>query len=427
MLASRAMKRTWLIPLGLLTIAATPRAERTDDIHARAMRLHRSAIVVDTHEDVPEQLEKEWVDVGARQKTGHVDIPRWREGGVTAPFLAAYISSAYAKSGKSSTKALEFIDLIHSLVDSHPKDLVFADSVAGVRAAKKQGRIAVLIGIEGGHAIEDSLGTLSAFYRLGTRYMTLTHTNTNNWADSAGSFFSFDFDPKKTAVHNGLTDFGREVVLEMNRLGMLVDVSHVSDKTLADVLDVSIAPVFASHSSCRAIADMPRNLTDDQIRSIGATGGVVMVNVSSTFLDQKVVDDFKARKAALAPKAAEIAERYKDDPAKKDAETSALLGNLQRPRAHWSAAVDHIEHVMKVAGRGAVGLGTDFDGIPDPPEGLEDVSKLPVITEELLRRGRSEEEVRGVLGENFLRFWERANAARSRVPARKEPLSFSKP
>jgi membrane dipeptidase len=421
------MKRALFVPLVLFLVAATPRSERSDDLHARAMRLHRSAIVVDTHEDVPEQLEKEWVDLGARQKTGHVDIPRWREGGVTAPFLAAYVSSAYAKSGKSAKKALEFIDLIHSLVDSHPKDLVFADSVAGVRAAKKQGKIAVLIGIEGGHAIEDSLGALSAFHRLGARYMTLTHTNTNNWADSAGSFFSFDFNPAKTAVHNGLTDFGREVVLEMNRLGILVDVSHVSDKTLADVLDVSIAPVFASHSSCRAIADMPRNLTDDQIRSIGATGGVVMVNVSSTFLDQKVVDDFKARKAALAPKAAEIAQRDKDDPVKKDAETSALLENLQRPRANWTAAVDHIEHVMKVAGRGAVGLGTDFDGIDDPPEGLEDVSKLPRITEELLRRGHSEEEVRGVLGENFLRFWERANAARGKVPPRKGPLPASKP
>jgi len=257
--------------------------------------------------------------------------------------------------------------------------------------------------------------------------MTLTHTNTNNWADSSGSFFSFSYDPAKTAVHSGLTDFGREVVLEMNRLGMLVDVSHVSDKTLADVLAVSVAPVFASHSSCRAIADMPRNLTDEGIRAIGAKGGVVMINVSSTFVDQKVVDDFKARKASLLPKAAEIAERYKDDPKKRDQEVSALLENQQRPRAEWTAVVDHIEHVMKIAGPRAVGLGTDYDGIEDPPKGLEDVSKLPVLTEELLRRGHSEEEVRGVLGENFLRFWERADAARVSVPPRREPLPFSKP
>ena len=413
----------FLVPL-LLCAAAAAAGE---DLKARAARVQRSAIVVDTHEDVPEQLEKEWVDIGVRQKTGHVDIPRWRQGGVTAPFLAAYVSSAYAASGKAAGKALAFIDLIHRLVEAHPRDLVFADSPAGVRAAKRGGKIAVLIGIEGGHAIEDSLGSLSAFHRLGARYMTLTHTNTNNWADSAGSFFTFGFDPKKYAVHGGLTDFGREVVLEMNRLGILVDVSHVSDKTLADVLEVSKAPVFASHSSCRALADMPRNLTDEQIKAIGARGGVVMVNFSSTFVDQRVVDDYKARKAALAGKAAELAERYKDDPKKRDAETSALLDNLQRPRAKWTAVVDHIERVMKIAGPGAVGLGTDYDGIDDAPEGLEDVSKLPVVTEELLRRGHSEDVVRGVLGENFLAFWQRAEAAKKNVPPHEGPVPFTKP
>ena len=421
------MKRISSIFLLFLAAAWICAAPPVDDVRARAARILRSAIVVDTHEDVPEQLEKEWVDIGFRQKTGHVDIPRWRAGGVTAPFLAAYVSSAYAASGKSAKKALEFMDLIHRLVETHRGDLVFADSVAGIRAARRENKIAILIGIEGGHAIEDSLGTLSAFYRLGARYMTLTHTNTNNWADSSGSFFSFSFDPKKYGVHNGLTDFGRQVVLEMNRLGMLVDVSHVSDKTLSDVLEVSKAPVFASHSSCRELADMPRNLTDGQIRAIAAKGGVVMVNFSSTFVDQKVVDDFKAMKAFLAPKAAELAERYKDDPKKRDAEISALLENVQRPRASWTAVVDHIERVIKIAGPQAVGLGTDYDGIDDPPEGLEDVSKLPVVAEELLRRGHSEKVVRGVLGENFLAFWERAEAAKKTVPPRQEPLSFSKP
>jgi membrane dipeptidase len=418
------MKKTALGFLALLLVC--PGASAAEDWKARAARLVKSAIVVDTHEDVAEQLEKEWVDIGVRQKTGHVDIPRWKEGGVTAPFLAAYVSSGYAASGGSAKKALEFMDLIHRLVQAH-RELVFADSVAGIRAAKKDGRIAVLIGIEGGHAIEDSLGTLSAFSRLGARYMTLTHTNTNHWADSAGSFFTFGFDPKKSAVHDGLTDFGREVVLEMNRLGMLVDISHVSDKTVEDVLAVSKAPVFASHSSCRALADMPRNLTDEQIRAIGGKGGVVMINFSSTFVDQKVVDDFKARKAALAGRAAELYERYRDDPKKRDAEVAALLDNRQRPRAPWTAVVDHIERVIKIAGPRAVGLGTDYDGIDDPPEGLEDVSRLPVVAEELLRRGHSEDVVRGVLGENFLAFWERAEAARKTVPPREGPLPFSKP
>ena len=421
------MKGPSTLLLFLFSIASFFTKPPVEDVKARASRLIRNAVVVDTHEDVAEQLEKEWVDIGVRQKTGHVDIPRWREGGVTAPFLAAYVSSSYAASGKAAGRALEVIDLIHRLVESHPKDLVFADSAAGVRAAKKEGKIAVLIGVEGGHAIEDSLAALSSFHRLGARYMTLTHTNTNGWADSSGSFFSFSFDPKKYAVHDGLTDFGRQVVLEMNRLGMLVDVSHVSDKTIADVLEVSRAPVFASHSSCRALADMPRNLTDGEIRAIAAKGGVVMINFSSTFVDQRVVDDFKARKAALAPRAAELTERYKDDPKKRDAEISALLENVQRPRASWTAVVDHIERVIRIAGPQAVGLGTDYDGIDDPPEGLEDVSKLPAVAEELLRRGHSEDAVRGVLGENFLAFWERAEAARKAVPAREQPFPFTKP
>ena len=383
---------------------------------------------MDTHEDLPEALQKEWVDLAARGTTGHVDIPRWREGGMTAPFLAAYVSGEFAKSGGSAMKALEFIDLIHRLVEAHPKDLVFADSVAGIRKAKADGRIAVLIGVEGGHAIEDSLGALSAYQRLGVRYMTLTHTNTNHWADSAGTFFGTDlYDPKRTAVHGGLTAHGREVVLEMNRLGILVDVSHTSDETVADALATSKAPIFASHSSCRALANMPRNLTDDQIRAIAKGGGVVMVNVSSLFLDQKSVDGYVAAKTALQPKFAAVREQWKNDPAKRDAELAKLLSSIHYPEADWTLAVDHIERVMKVGGPGSAGLGTDFDGIEDPPIGLEDVSKLPKVTEELLRRGHSEEEVRGVLGENFLRFWDRAEAARRAMPPRTEPLPFSKP
>ena len=412
---------------GVLALFVAAGFASGQDLKERALALHRSAIVVDTHEDVPERLEKEWVDLSARGKTGHVDVPRWREGGMTGAFLAAYVNADYAKKGGSAKKALEFIDLIHRLVEAHPKDLVFADSVAGIRQAKRDGRIAALIGIEGGHAIEDSLGALSAYYRLGVRYMTLTHTNTNNWADSSGSFWSLDFNPKNYVVHNGLTDHGREVVLEMNRLGMLVDVSHASEDTVRDVLAVSKAPVFASHSSCRALSDIPRNLSDDQIRAIAGKGGVVMVNVSSMFLDQKSVDAYVAAKKALAPQVAEVRERWKDDPKKRDEQIGKLLDTITYPRADWSLAADHIERVMRLGGPRAAGLGTDFDGIEDPPNGLEDVSRLPKLTEELLRRGHSDEEVRGVLGENFLAFWDRVETARKAVPARTGPIPFSKP
>jgi len=397
-----------------------------EDLKARAAGLHKSAIVMDTHLDVPYRLEKEWVDLAARNKTGHVDIPRLKEGGVTGGFFAAYVPAAFAEAGGSAKKALEQIALIHRLAEKH-EELVFADSVGEVRVAKKNGKIAVLIGIEGGHAIENSLGALAAFHRLGVRYMTLTHTNTNGWADSSGSFWRHDFDPKTDAVHGGLNELGHEVVLEMNRLGILVDISHVSDETLADVLEVSRAPVFASHSSCRAFSDIPRNLTDDQIRVIAKKGGVVMVNIGSMFLDQKVVDEFVAKRSALKPRIAELETQHRDDKKKRDAAISKLLNTVKYSPASWTAAVDHIERILKVGGAEAAGLGSDFDGIEDPPEGLEDISKLPRLTEELLRRGHSEVVVRGVLGENFLKFWARAEAAKTSVPPRKEPPPFSKP
>jgi membrane dipeptidase len=407
----------WLLALGGLVSAAPA---------PRAAQVHRSAIVIDTHLDVPYRLEKEWVDLSVRNRTGHVDIPRLKEGGVTGGFFAAYVPASFAESGGAARKALEEIDLIHRLVARHP-DFLFAASPAQVREAKKRGKIGVLIGIEGGHAIEDSIGALSAFHRLGVRYMTLTHTNTNGWADSSGSFWRHDFDPKKYAVHGGLNALGREVVLEMNRLGMLVDVSHVSEDTIADVLEVSKAPVFASHSSCRALADIPRNLTDEQIAAIARKGGVVMVNIGSMFLDQKVVDEFVAKRAALLPRIAELEAKHAGDQKARDKAISDLMETIKLSPAPWTAAVDHIERIMKIGGPEAVGLGTDFDGIDDPPEGLEDVSKLPRLTEELLRRGHSEQAVRGVLGENFLKFWARAEAARASVPARRDPLPFSKP
>jgi membrane dipeptidase len=316
------------------------------DFKARALRLHRQAIVVDTHQDVPYRLEKEWIDLRVRNRTGHIDIPRLKEGGVTASFFAAYVPAAYASAGGAAKKALEQIELIHRLAEQHP-EFRFTDSPAGVREAKRQGKIAVLVGIEGGHAIEDSLGALAGFHRLGVRYMTLTHTNTNNWADSSGPFWRHDFDPKKSAVHGGLNDLGRQVVVEMNRLGMLVDISHVSDDTLSNVLEVSKAPVFASHSSCRALSGIPRNLTDEQIRAIAARGGVVMVNIGSMFLDQKSVDEFVRKRSELAPRIAEIEQAHRHDAKTKEKKVSELLGSIPYSPAPWTAAVDHIERFSR--------------------------------------------------------------------------------
>jgi membrane dipeptidase len=391
----------------VLTLALVAAAPARDDVPARAARLHREAIVVDTHEDVPDALAEKWADVAQRGATKHFDIPRTKEGGLTAPFFAVYVPASYADGGAARI-ALNHIDLVQRVVAAHPSDLVSAVSVADIRRAKRERRIAILMGIEGGHAIEDSLGALRDFHRLGVRYMTLTHTNSNHWADSSGNFFAPRFDPESYRLHHGLTDFGRAVVREMNRIGMMVDVSHVSDETIDDALEASRAPIFASHSSCRALASLPRNLSDDHIRRIGAKGGVVMINVSSVFLDQGLVDAARVALDALQEPAERIRKQYEGDPKRAQAEIAKLLDTLpSRPPVPFTKVVDHIEHVMKLAGPDAVGLGTDFDGIPDPPAGLEDVSKLPRITEELLRRGHSEEEVRKVLGENFLRFFAR--------------------
>jgi len=400
------MRQRTLLPaaviLGLATLPAL-----ADDPGTKARRLHARAIVVDTHVDAPYRLEKKWTDVGERGATPHFDIPRALEGGLTAPFLAIYVPASYAETGGAAREALDLIDLVQRVVQAHPKDLTAAGSVADIRQAKRDRKIAVLMGIEGGHAIEDSLGALREFYRLGVRYMTLTHTNTNHWADSSGKFYLPDFNPADFQVHHGLSDFGRAVVREMNRIGMMVDVSHVSDETIDDVLETSRAPVFASHSSCRAICDIPRNLTDDQIARIAAKGGVVMINVSSYFVDPAVVKAMNDERAKLLPEYLKIKQDLASDPKKRDEAIVKLFDAIPRRRTTWTRVIDHIEHVIQVAGPQAAGLGTDFDGIEDPPEGLDDVSKLPVITAELLRRGHSERVVEGVLGENFLRFFRR--------------------
>jgi membrane dipeptidase len=399
----------------LLALTATAGA---DDLADRARKIQREAIIVDGHLDAPYALHAKYASIAVRGATDHFDLPRAKEGGLTAPFFSIYVSPMYAGNG-AARNALELIDLTRRVVAEHANDTMLATTADDIRAAKKAGKLAILMGIEGGHAIEDSLGVLREMYRAGVRYMTLTHVNTNNWADSSGPYFLPDFDPKQSKVHGGLTDFGREVVKEMNRLGMIVDISHVSDDTVDDVLETTRAPVMASHSSCRALASNPRNLTDDQIKRIAAKGGLVMINFGSTFLDQSIWDDFVALRKKSLPQWRQLKKRHAKNPPAMYAGLFALYAAAGRKLATHTKVADHIEHVIKVAGPDAVGLGTDYDGVPDTPTGLEDYSKLTKLTEELLRRGHDAKTIKKVLGENFLAFMARVEAAKKMLA--KEP------
>ncbi len=367
---------------------------RDEKLWKKALELHRKAIVVDTHNDILSMMIDDNYDLGVSSVGKyHTDIARMKQGGLSAEFFSVYIDRKYASEGGSARRALDMIDYVYRAGERYPNDLMLACSAADIRRAKKQKKIAALMGIEGGHAIEDSLMALRDFYRLGIRYMTLTHNNTNNWADACCD----------EARHNGLSDFGKEVVREMNRVGMLVDISHVSDKTMSDVLDVSTAPVIASHSSARALADRPRNIPDDLLRRIAKNGGVVMVNFYPGFIDKNVVAAAKERDDRLKPQIDQLNARYKNDAKRLATEISKLQAAYPLPSTPLSVLIDHFDHIAKVAGVDHVGIGSDFDGVPSLPVDMEDISKLPNITYELLKRGYSEQDVKKVLGENFLR------------------------
>ncbi|MBA2339070.1 MAG: membrane dipeptidase [Pyrinomonadaceae bacterium] len=384
---------------------ASPEPARDERLWQRALKLHRRSIVVDTHNDITTMMTDDDYDIGTSSVGKyHTDLARMKAGGLSAEFFSVYVDKKYAKEGGSARRAMDMIDQVYRAVERHPDEFMMAVSVADIRRAKRQGKIAALMGIEGGHAIENSLSALRDFYRLGIRYMTLTHNNTNDWADSS----------RDEARHNGLTDFGKEVVREMNRLGMLVDVSHVSDKTMSDVLDVSRAPIIASHSSARALSNHPRNIPDDLLRRIAQNKGVVMVNFYPVFIDQKAYDADRARDERLKPQLDRLREEYKNDPKRLGEEITKLYAANPLPPTPLSILIDHIDHIAKTAGVDHVGIGSDFDGVPSLPVGMEDISKLPNITYELLKRGYSETDVRKILGENLLRaFAEAERVARS--------------
>jgi membrane dipeptidase len=384
-----------LILIVLTAFSAINAQTRDERLWQRALQIHRRAIVIDTHNDVTTPMANDDFDLsGTPPRPYRTNIERMKKGGLTAEFFSLYVKPWYVEHGGSARRTLDMIDSVYRAVERHPKDLMIATSVADIRRAKRQGKIAALMGIEGGHAIEDSLAALREFYRLGVRYMTLTWNNTNNWADAG----------RGEKKHNGLSDFGKEVVREMNRLGMLIDVSHVSDKTMSDALDVSKAPIIASHSSARALSNVARNIPDDLLRRIAKNGGVVQVNFYSVFVDTDTVSPQSAeRDRRLKAQQDAIDEKYKDDPERRAEESDKLEAANPLPPLPISKLIDHIDHIVKVAGIDHVGIGADFDGANDMPEGAQDVSMLPNITYELVKRGYSERDIRKILGENLLR------------------------
>jgi len=378
--------------------------QRDERLWQKALAIHRKAIIVDGHNDIPTIMVDEDYDLGTPSAGKyHTDLQRLKQSGMTGEFFSIYVDRQYATpdwvkrnyvtQGGSAARALDLIDVTYRMVEKYPNDLMLATSTVDIRRAKREGKVGVLMGIEGGHAIENSLSALREFYRLGVRYMTLTHNNTNEWADACCD----------EARHNGLTDFGRDVVREMNRLGMSVDISPVSDKTMSDALDVSKAPVIASHSSARSISNHKRNIPDDLLKRIAQNGGVVMVNFYSVFLDEKVRQASIERDAKLKAQRDALNAQYRDDPKRLATELQKLDDANPLPLTTISVLVDHIDHIVKVAGIDHVGLGSDFDGGVTLPGGMRGVEDLPSVTYELLRRGYSEQDILKILGGNFMR------------------------
>jgi membrane dipeptidase len=370
-------------------------AGSADSVSEKARKLHFSSIVVDTHDDTTQRFLDGKFDIGERSSSGSIDIPRMKEGGLGAIFFSIWIPSKVT-GPEAVSRAIAQIDAVREQVRKRPKDMTLATTAAEVREAHKQGKIAALIGVEGGHMINSSLPVLRSYAALGVRYMTLTHSGNDEWADSSTD----------KAVHNGLTDFGKDVVREMNRLGVIVDISHVSDKTFYDALEVSKAPLFASHSSCRAICDAPRNMTDQMMKDLAARGGVVQINYHVGFLSQEFRDAEKADPEINKAISAEVTKRCGENEGcqliEGDRITREYVEQGKLPRVDFSKIIEHIDHAVKVAGVDHVGLGSDFDGA-NMPYGMEDATKLPKITDALLKKGYSEGDVKKILGENTLR------------------------
>ena len=389
------------VPLVAVTASDKPAISR--EAHA----LHFRSIVIDTHDDTTQRLLDPTFDIGVRQADGNVDIPRMREGGLGAIFLSIYIPGTIT--GPEAVKqALDQIDAVRQAVAAHPKDLRLARTADDIRGAVSEGKIAVLLAVEGGHMIAGDLRLLRTYAYLGVTYLTLTHMMNTDWADSSTD----------APAHNGLTHLGKEAVREMNRLGMLVDVSHVSDKTFHDALTASEAPLIASHSSCRSLCDTPRNMTDDMIRALAAKGGVIQVNYHVGFLSPQFRATEQAGQDTWKQISSDVERRCQGTQGRKLVELNDAVrermaaGSL--PRVDWTAILDHIDHAVKVGGIDHVGLGSDFDGAV-MPFGMDDISDLPKITDALLKRGYSEADIQKILGGNTLRVLQAAEDTAKRL------------
>lgn len=401
----------WLVPaLFLVLHPGFPSAPA--DAEKAAQRALERAIIIDTHADTPQMMLDEGYDLADANSPYMISIPKMREGHEGAQFMSIW-ADVHWPPQDLIRRALDLIDVVDRQVARHSDALEMARTAGDIERIHRQKKIAILMGLEGGHIIENDLGALDIFYRLGVRYMTLTHTKNTGWADSSGD---------QPGV-NGLTEFGRQVVERMNRLGMMVDISHVSDATFYAALAASQAPVIASHSSCRALCDAPRNMTDDMIRALSKNGGVIDINFYSAFLSPQ----FREAQAKVLPQAeAEVkavrAELAKEGKRLTYAEENGIQRKYEKelPVPSYTEIADHIDHAVKVGGVDHVGLGSDFDGVDSIPWGMEDASQLPNLVRELARRGYSEQDLIKILGGNLLRVMRQVEEVARRLQSQGE-------
>ena len=389
----------------ICSLATAQNTEKPSEttVSQQAQKIHDSALIIDTHADTPQRFLDEGFDIGSTDPNdiGHISLLKARRGNLGAEFFSIWVEPE-TNQGHFAKHTFDLIDSVYEQAARHPDRMMMAFSTTDIERAHREHKLAALMGIEGGHSIEADIHLLRDYYRLGVRYMTLSWSNTNEWADSSG-----DINDPKIQHHNGLTDFGKQVVLEMNRLGMMVDISHVADKTFWDAIAATKAPVIASHSSARALVDAPRNMTDDMLKAVAKNGGVVQVNFFNGFIDE----NFRKAEEAQRPDQEAARQKYMAQMKSEGKEVSYIeLDRIERefiakiPRPPLKSLIDHIDHIAKVAGVDHVGLGSDFDGVSGAtPQGIDSAADLPKITQALLDRGYSAEDIHKILGGNLMR------------------------